>query len=245
MNETQSYALKAHKRIIIGKKVKKLRREGLIPAVIYGHKAKPENIAIDKSEFEKVFAQAGTSALVELSIEGKDKFKVLTHEPQLDPVRDNPLHVDFYRVRMDEKIKTEIPLEFTGESLAVEQLDGSLVTNRDAIEIECLPNDLVPEIKVDISTLKTFDDTILVKNLPVPPGIEILTEPEETIALVEPPRSEEEIAELEESAAEKEKEAIEKIEGETESEKPDAQEGDETPGEETDKDKQGEQNPGQ
>jgi large subunit ribosomal protein L25 len=130
---------------------------------------------------------------------------------------------------MDEKIKTEIPLEFVGESEAVEQLDGSLVTNRDNVEVECLPADLVSEIQVNISELKTFEDSISVKDLAIPQGIEVLTDSEEVIAVVEPPRSEEELAELEESAAEEEKEAIEQMGAEAEGEEAES----ETEGEET------------
>lgn len=212
MNEQQTYKLAAKAREITGKKVKNLRKEGLVPAVIYGHGTSPLAISLDRKSFNRVFEQAGTSALIDLKIDDKNAVKVLSHEPQIDPVNNQTLHVDFYRVRMDEKIKTEIPLEFAGESEAVSAMDGSLVTNRDSIEVECLPNDLISQIEVDLSALKTFEDTITVADLKVPAGIEILTEKEEVIALVEEPRSEEELAELEEtSAAEEEAEAIEKM----------------------------------
>ncbi len=215
MNEQQTYKLSANTREITGKKVKNLRKEGLIPAVIYGHGTNPTAIFLSRRSFDKVYDEAGTSALIDLKIDDKSSVKVLSHEPQIDPVNNQTLHVDFYKVRMDEKIKTEIPLEFVGESEAVTAMDGSLVTNRDSIEVECLPSDLVSQIDVDLSALKTFEDTITVANLKVPAGIEILTEKEEVIALVEEPRSEEELAELEEtSAAEEEAEAIEKMEAE-------------------------------
>lgn len=120
---------------------------------------------------------------------------------------------------MDEKIKTEIPLEFVGESEAVKSLEGSLVQNKDSVEVECLPGDLVGEIQIDISVLKTFDDSIHISDITVPHGIEILADAEEMIASVEPPRSEEELAELETpSAAEEEKEAIEKMGAESSAE---------------------------
>lgn len=218
MTEQKTFELIAQKRELTGKKVKTLRSAGLIPAVVYGRGEKPEIISVDRIGFEKIYADAGTSSLVDLVID-KNRFKVLTHEPQLDPVREFPIHVDFYRVKMDEKITTEIPLEFIGESEAVEQLEGSLVTNRDNVEVECLPSDLVNHITVDITVLKTFDDSITVADLPTPAGIEILTDKDEVIALVEPPRSEEELAELETpTAAEEEKEAIEKMGAEAEAE---------------------------
>lgn len=221
----KQHQLKAKIREVTGKKVKKLRSEGLIPAVLYGHDIKPAVLTVVKSEFEKVFKEAGTASLVDLEIENKAPVKVITHEPQLDPVRDEPIHIDFYKVRMDKKIKTEIPLEFTGKSEAVEQLDGSLVTNRDNIEIECFPTDLIPSLEVDISTLKTFEDSITVGSLKVPSEIEILTDKDEVITFVEPPRSEEELAELETpTAAEEEKEAIEKMEAEAGAEKAEGEE---------------------
>lgn len=215
MVETKKISLKAKTRSITGKKVKSLRLNGLIPAVLYGHGTKPHSLEINTSEFKKAYDEAGTSSLVDLKIDDANSVKVLTHEPQLNPVTGIPVHVDFYKVKMDEKIRTEVPLEFIGESDAVKNDDGTLITNRDNIEIECLPSDLIPNYEIDLSALKTFDDQITVANIKLPETIEIITDPEEVIAFVEPPRSDEELAELEEtSAAEEEKEAIEQIAGE-------------------------------
>ncbi len=210
----QTFQLQASERTLLKKQTKNLRREGIIPAVVYGRGEKPANIEIDRKIFNRIYGEAGTSALIDLKVGDKPAFKVLAHDTQLHPVTGVMAHVDFYKVKMDEEIKTEIPLEFFGESEAVKNMDGSLVTNRDNIEVECLPADLVSEIKVDISVLKTFEDTITVADLKVPQGIKILTEPEEMIVSVEEPRSEEELAELEESAADQEKEAVEQVAGE-------------------------------
>ena len=214
MVEIKHIILEAKSREITGKKVKQIRKNGHIPCVVYGHGGKPQPIEVLEKSFIKVYDEAGTSTLVDLKIDSGKSVKVLTHEPQVDPVTGKPLHVDFYRVRMDEKIKTEIPLEFTGESDAVKNEEGTLVTNRDNIEIECLPSNLIPSYEIDISSLKTFDDQITVSNIKLPETIEILTDLEEVIAFVEPPRSDEELAELEESAEEEEKEAMEQIAGE-------------------------------
>jgi len=214
MVETKKISLSAKTRSITGKKVKTLRSNGLIPAVIYGHGTKPTAIEIPAANFIKAYDEAGTSTLIDLKINDSNSVKVLSHEPQVHPVTGRPIHVDFYKVRMDEKIRTEIPLEFIGESPAVETEDGALITNRDSIDIECLPADLIPNYEVDLSALKTFDDQITVASLRLPSTIEVLTDPEEVIAFVEPPRSDEEMAELEESAADEEKEAIEQITGE-------------------------------
>jgi large subunit ribosomal protein L25 len=118
---------------------------------------------------------------------------------------------------MSEKITTAIPIEFIGESPAVKDLEGNLITSKDEIEVECLPGDLISEIKVDISALKTFDDMIHVKSLNLASTIEVLDDPEDIIAQVTPPRSEEELEQMEtEAATDQEKEQIEKIEAEAE-----------------------------
>ena len=212
--EAKKISLKAATRLVTGKKVKKIRENGLTPGVLYGHDTKPQSLELKTIEFVKAYEEAGTSTLIDLKIDESNSVKVLAHEPQVNPVTSKPLHVDFYKVRMDEKIKTEIPLEFIGESDAVKNDDGTLITNRDNIEIECLPNDLIPNYEIDLSVLKTFDDQITVGDIKVPSTVEILTDADEVIAFVEPPRSDEELAELEESAEEEEKEAIESIAGE-------------------------------
>ncbi len=224
--QTQTYKLDATKREILGKKVKSIKKDGLIPAIVYGHGIENTPIAVNQKIFAKILKEAGSSALVDLKISDKENFKVLIKDAQLNPVSGDSIHVDFYKVRMDEKIKTEIPLTFVGESEAVANMDGTLVTNRDEVEVECLPADLVSEIIVDISALKTFENQITVADIKLPNGIEMLVEPEEVICFVEEPRSEEELAELEESAADEEKEAIEQMTAEE-------KEGEEAEGSET------------
>ncbi|NIM47619.1 MAG: 50S ribosomal protein L25 [Candidatus Aenigmarchaeota archaeon] len=217
----ETITLKAKKREVVGKKVKKLRKEGFLPAVLYGRDTKNENLSILKAEFEKIFKKAGLNKIVSLVIEGEGKKNVLIHEPQVDPVTNNPLHVDLYQVKMTEKITTNVPLVFIGESKAVREMDGTLVKNRDEIEVECLPTDLPSGIEVDITSLIDFESTIHIKDLKIPAGVTVLDDPEETVALVEPPRSEEELAELEEPVVEEistEEEAKEEVlvEGEVE-----------------------------
>lgn len=214
--------LKAKLREIIGKQVKNLRQDGQVPAVLYGKDFENLNLVLAKTEFEKVLDEAGSSTIVDLQVEGKENYKVLLHEPQKDAVTDLILHADLYKVNMKEEIHTEIPLNFIGASVAVDDLEGNLITNKDAIEVKCLPGNLVSEIKVDISVLKTFENIIKVSDLPIPEGIEVLDEPEEIIAQVTPPRSDEELEEMEvEAAADQEKAGIESIESEAEKEKAD------------------------
>ena len=205
--------LKAELRDVVGKKVKNLRKENKIPVVCYGKEFENLVLAVEKREFKKVLEEAGTSTLVNLVVAGKEPIKVLIHEPQISPVTEEILHVDLYKVNMKEEIHTEIPLEFVGVSKAVEELEGNLITNKDALEVKCLPDKLVSEIKVDISKLVTFDDLIKVGDLAIPEGIEILADAEEIIAQVTAPRSEEELEEMEtEAAADSEKAQIENIE---------------------------------
>lgn len=193
------YNLSAKARIENGKKT---RNAGLIPAVVYGKHIKNLNVALDKINFNRLFKEAGTSNLIDLNIDNDKPFKTLVHDVQLDPITLEVNHVDFYKVNMKEKITAEIPLVFVGESRAVVDLEGSLITPKDSVEVECLPADLIPEIKIDISILDDFEKDIRVSDLKVPANIEILDDPEEVIAHVEEPRSEEELEALKEEVVE-------------------------------------------
>ena len=206
-------------------KTKVVRAENKIPAVIYGNDFKNLSIAVDGLVFKKLFADAGESSLIDLKIDEQPAVKVLVHDHQINPVDGSIIHIDFYKVNMKEKIKTAIPIKEFGISPAILDLEGTLVTNRDEVEVECLPADLIPEIEVDLSVLKTFDDVIKVSDLKVPAGIEILDDPEEVVFLVQPPRSDEELAELEEEVKE-DVEAVE-VEGEKPKEGEEAVEGEE------------------
>jgi len=207
-------------RLIFGKKNKSLRKNGYLPAVLYGHKVQPLHLAVLKSEFLKVFSKAGFSSLIELKIDKTSPKKVLIREIQKDPISLEPIHIDFYQIKMTEKITTEVPLRFIGESKAVKEMDGTLITNKDTIKIECLPDMLVHNIDVDISVLNSFEDNIKVANLKIPEGIKVLDEPEEVVASVAPPRSEEELAELETPVEEK----VEEVEEVKEAEEKEAEE---------------------
>jgi len=191
------FRIKADERQVVGKKVKKIRQAGQIPAVLYGHDFKNLNLALNLHDFLRIYKEAGTSNLIDLKIDDKDPVKVLFREPDFDAISNQPIHLDIYKVKMSEKLTTEIPLSFINESAAVLELEGNLVKNFDALEVECLPNDLVSEFEVDLSLLKTFDDTIKIADIKIPETIEVKADPEEVVALVMPPRSEEEMAELE------------------------------------------------
>ncbi len=203
-----------------GRQAKQLREKGFIPAVLYGRGAENMNLSFTKGEFEKIYKEAGSSTIVSLKIDGQPPIKALILEPQYDPITDKIIHADLYKVNMKEEIHTEIPLVFVGVSPAVADLEGNLITSKDAIEVKCLPDKLVSEIEVDISSLKTFEDSIKVSDLIIPEGIEVLAEADETIAMVSEPRSDAELEEIETPAtADEEKAAIEGIEAAAEAEK--------------------------
>lgn len=201
--------LKSTSRTVAGGKAKKLRHEGKIPAVIYGGGTKSQSLAVDYLDFQKVYEEAGRSTIFELDIDEKKKSNVLIQDVQLDPLSGNFSHIDFFQVRMDQKIETEVPLEFVGESEAAINLSGVLVKSLDAVPVSCLPADLPAKLEVDISSLKTFDDVIKVGDLKISEKIKIQIEPDIVIANVSAPRSEEELAKLEEKV----EEDVTKVEG--------------------------------
>lgn len=203
----ETLLLEASKRTETKKQLAALRKQGYIPAVVYGPDAKPQNLKVADFNFQKVFKKSGQSTLVDLKIDDEKPMKVLIHELQVNPVNDQVVHVDFYKVKLTEKLVTDIKINFIGESKAVKDLGGTLVENLSKIEVKCLPQDLIPSIDVDISNLNTFDDFIRVKDLILPASIEVMQEPEVMVAMVAPPKIEEEVA-----VKVEEKEAVEKVE---------------------------------
>jgi large subunit ribosomal protein L25 len=196
-----------------------------IPAVLYGKGTENVLVSVKDRDFQDIFSQVGESAIFKLSLEGQDERNVIIKEVQRDILSGKPIHADFYQVRMDEEIEAMVEVEFVGEAPAVKELGGVLVKNVDEIEVECLPGDLPPKIMVDVSELKTFDDHIYVKDLKVSDRVELLVDPETVVAMVSPPRSEEELAELETEV----KEDVTEVEGVVKEEKP--AEGEEAEGE--------------
>ena len=189
--------LEATTREVFGRKTDKGRKEGLVPAVVYGKGVDSKNIWVKLLDFKRLVKQSGESTVIDLRIDQKDRRSVLIYETQQDPINDNYIHIDFFQIRMDEKIETEVELEYVGEAPAVKALGGVLVKNIDAVEVKCLPADLPGSIQVDISCLETFDDRITLKDLKLSEKIELSIDPETVVALVVPPRSEEEISGLE------------------------------------------------
>ncbi len=210
--------LKAEKRKDIGKKVKVLRKKGVLPAVLYGPEIDNLAIQLDLKEFEKTYRKAGESTLIDLEI-GDKKFSVLIHEIKKDPLSGNPIHVDFYQPILTEEAEAAVPIVFEGEAPAVKDLGGTLIKEIQEVEVKALPRDLPHEIKVDVSSLKTFENEILIKDLKIADNVKILKEPNEIVALVTPPQKEE----VEEKPVEEEEKTEEEAatEGESKEEKKD------------------------
>ncbi len=181
----EQFELRAEKRTIIGKRVKGLRREGLVPAVLYGPKTEPIPIQCDRRELQRILARAGGTNLISLRIgdDGEPKM-ALAREVQRDAITNELYHVDFYQVVMTEKVKTDVSIIFTGQPPAVQQNMAMLLQGMDSVEVECLPGNLIHSIEVDLSTLG-IDEAIYVRDLRVPDDVTILTDGDEVVAKVQ------------------------------------------------------------
>jgi len=183
--------LEAEPRTITGKQVNQLRRRELVPAVVYGKAITPMHVQVPRRPLELILNKAGESTLISLRIAGqKEPLTVLVRDQQRDLLTQAISHVDFYAVVMTETIRVHIPLVLEGEPPVLEQYQGVLLQQKEEVEVECLPKDLVSHITVDVSTLKTFDDAIYVKDLVLPEGIQVLDDPEDMVATVSPAAAE-------------------------------------------------------
>lgn len=189
MTTTEKLQIGAKHRDLVTTSPKAVRREGFIPAVLYGHNVKSTNLSVPSNEFEKLFRKAGESTLIELTTEDGKVHNVLIQEVQRHFLTTKPIHVDFLQVNMTETLKATVALEFIGESLAVKADGGVLVKVLNEVEVECLPMDLPHNIEVDISAIKNFSDHISVKDLKVSSKVKILTDVDEVVAKVQPPRN--------------------------------------------------------
>ncbi len=178
--------LKADKRDILGRKVKNLRKEGKVPANVFGKNIKSESLTIDAKEFSEVYKQAGETQIIDL--EGRP---VLVSNIQLNPVSGDYLHVDFRQVDLKEEIKANVPVVLEGESMAEKQNLGTVVHQLDEVEVEALPTDLPEKIVVDITSLEEVDQAIYVKDLKVGSSVKILNDMDAIVVKVEPPQKEE------------------------------------------------------
>ncbi len=173
-----------------GKAVGRLRKQGTLPAVLFGHGQASQSIQVDTHAFETLYRKAGRNALIDLRLDGGRPRTVILHGVQEHPVRRSPLHVDLMLVKMTEELTVDVPVELVGEAPAVTKLDGTLLQTLDRVRVRALPNDLPHVIEVDVSGLVDFDTALHVRDLPLPPKVTLLAEPGEVVAHVKPPRVE-------------------------------------------------------
>lgn len=199
----QKHSLKAEKRTLEGKKVKELRKQGLIPANVYGKDIKSESLSVNLKDFEQTYQKAGETGIVELDLGSGEPKTTLIRNVQKDPVTGNPLHIDFYNVSLKEKITAKVPVVQIGESKAVVDKVGAILQPLAEIEVEALPTDLPEKIEVDISPLSEVDQEIKIKDLKIDPNVTVLTDPEQIVIKVGSLISEEARKLAEEEAAKK------------------------------------------
>jgi large subunit ribosomal protein L25 len=181
----EKVVIKATRRNIIGKQIKKMRREGKLPAVLYGHHVQPIPITLDFRETNRILNSVGLSQLLTMDIEG-ETYPVLVRDKQFDFIRGTLLHVDFLAVSMEEKISTSIVVVIEGEAPAVKDFNGVVVSGANELEIECLPGDLPDRIVVNISNLKQIGDAIYVRDLDLGEKVEITDDPETMLVVITP-----------------------------------------------------------
>jgi len=183
----------AERRDIVGKKVSTLRRLGILPGVVYGHGQASQPIQLDAREFRGLLRTMSRNAILDLKVGGGRAMPVLVHGVHEHPVKRVPVHVDFYVVRMTEELALDVPVHHVGTSLAAEKLGGTLLHLRESVQIRALPADLPSALELDISSLADFDAVLHVRDIVAPAGVTIVTDPEEPLARVQPPRVEEEV----------------------------------------------------
>lgn len=185
-----SYQLRAEPRSIVGKKVRNLRREGLVPANVYGHAASTA-IQIPAKDIENTIHRAGRTQLIDLAI-ADETTTVLVKEWQRHPYKGHLLHVDFYRVAMTETLRMDVPIRLSGDAPAVKSANGTPFQPLSFLSVECLPGDIPEAIDVDISGLDEIDASIYVRDLTAPAGVTILTDGDEMVVKIMAPTVEEE-----------------------------------------------------
>lgn len=175
--------LEAQTRTVVGKKVNRLRNEGLVPATVYGPKTPPFNVQIPARPLELLLLKVGGTSLIDLQVDGAVT-TVITRDVQRHYLKRHITHVDFFAPNMAENIQVDVPIHFINESPAVESNQGVLITGPASLTVEALPASLPDRIDVDLSTLKVPGDSIHVRDLHVGEGIAILNDPDEMVARV-------------------------------------------------------------
>ena len=162
--------LEAAPRTVTGKEVRHLRAQGVVPGVLYGPQFEAMPVQVVWTTLRPVLLQAGGSQVIQLNVEGQE-YNALVRDVQRDPLRGDVLHIDFYRVRMDVAIRTDVPIVLIGDTEHITEMGGQVSQETTAITVECLPTNLPAHIELDVSGLKEIGDTILVSGLPQLEGV--------------------------------------------------------------------------
>jgi len=202
--------LEVANRVTLGKKVRFLRRQGVTPVHLYGHDNRSEALQCPTGQLKQVLTQAGHTRIISLKLDSEKKPRnVVVREVQREALTGKLLHVDFYQVKMEEKVKIEVPIVLGGEAPALRMKDNVMGQELDAITVECLPAHIPPSIEVDVSSLAEVDQAIRVKDISVDKEVTVLNDPEAVvvkIGLLHIAKAEEEevpaVAEIEEAEVE-------------------------------------------
>ena len=183
-------ALEVVTRTAKGRHVKHLRREGLVPATLYGHQTEPVSLSADQRALERIWTRAGRTHLVDLTVDGGKTTKVIIREIQLNPRTNRARHADFLAVNLKQKLTSDIPIVLVGESPAVETTKiGQLQQTLNSVKVECLPSDLPSQISVDVSILTELDQAISLSDITLPKGVTLLhADNDEQIVKIAPHR---------------------------------------------------------
>lgn len=177
--------LSANKREILGKKVRFLRRQGVTPVHLFGHNIEPVPLQCDTAQLKHVLARAGRTGIVSLKLEKAKRLRnVMVREVQREPRTGELLHVDFYQVRMDEKIRVEVPIVLVGEAPALKFKENFLTHELNSLTIECLPDEIPSRVELDLSVLTDEDQAIHVKDITLHDGIDVFNNPEQLVVKI-------------------------------------------------------------
>ena len=197
----EKYELESQERTVIGKKVKALRREGLLPAIVYGTGIEPVAITLNTKEVLQTLRVIGANTLVTIKL-GKKEHLVLVRDIQREVIKRDLLHMDFQEVSLEENISSTVPIVLVGVAPAVKEFEALLITNMEEIQIEAKAKDLPDTISVDITTLMEIGDNILVKDLVISGDVTVLDDPDDVVIVATLPTLMAEIEELVEEGAE-------------------------------------------
>jgi large subunit ribosomal protein L25 len=190
VNAAARPSLLAKSRTETGKHVARLRRAGQLPGVVYGHGVPSSNLSVDAHEFELLRKHAGPNTLLDLVVDGGTPTPTIVHGVQVHPVSRRPLHIDLLAVRMTEELTVEVPIVTTGSSVLIEREGGTLSHPLETVRVRALPDHLPQSIEISIDGLSSFDQVIRARDLSIPSDAHLLTDPEEVVVRILPPRVE-------------------------------------------------------